>query len=177
MVDNAWIGLIGALGGVVATGAIGTGTAALTHSWQEGTRKRERADRLRESRATLRRDAYIRFLVSAEDVTDFVLAQQPGDGDLKQASEVRERLRRLRKSGDAQFAEYFAARLQVNLVASEQVNSKFEEFVNWMNGQIGVAVGQADPLESGAFDGHAERRKELVEAMRMEQESDLVVED
>lgn len=177
MVDSAWIGLIGALGGVVATGIIGTGTAALTHSWQEGTRKKERVDRLRESRATLRRDAYIRFLVAAEEVTDFVLAQRPGDGDLKRASEIRERLRSLRKSGDAQFAEYFAARLQVNLVASEQVNSTFEEFVNWMNGQIGIAVSQADPLGSGAFNGHTERRKALVEAMRAEQEHDLVVSD
>lgn len=177
MVDSAWIGLIGALGGVVATGVIGAGTAALTHSWQEGTRKKERADRLRESQATMRRDAYIRFLVAAEEVTDFVLAQKPGDGDLKEASEIRERLRSLRRSGDAQFAEYFAARLQVNLVASKRVNSTFEEFVNWMNGQIGTAVSQADPLKSGAFNGHVKKRKELVEAMRAEQESDLVVED
>jgi len=176
-VDSAWIGLIGVLGGVVATGVIGTGTAALTHGWQEGATKRERADRLRESRATLRRDAYIRFLAAAEEMIDFVLGQQPGDGDLKRASEVRERLRSLRKSGDAQFTEYFATRLQVNLVASEQVNSTFEEFVDWMNGQIGIAVSQADPLKSGAFDGHAEKRKKLVEAMRAEQENDLVVED
>jgi hypothetical protein len=122
-------------------------------------------------------DAYIRFLVSAEDVTDFVLAQRRGGGDFEQASEIRDGLRSLYKSGDTQFAEYFAARLQVNLVASEQVNSTLEEFVGWMNGQIGVAVSQADPLKSGAFHGQAERRKELVKAMRMEQESDLVVED
>lgn len=177
MTSNAWIGLIGALAGVVATGVIGISTAALTHRWQEGARKSARADGLRESGATLRRDAYIRFLVAADALTDYVLAQPPGAGDLKRQSDIRERLRTLRMAGDSQFAEYFAARFQVNLVAGKQVNVIFEEFVGWMNGQIGIAVGQADPLESGAFDHLSEKRTQLVAAMRTEQESDLTVED
>lgn len=46
-----------------------------------------------------------------------------------------------------------------------------------MNGQFGVAVSQADPLKSGAFDDLTEKRTQLVNAMRTEQENDLVTMD
>jgi hypothetical protein len=171
-VSQAWIGVVGALGGVVVTGVIGLVTAGVNHRWQEETRRRERLDRLGESRATLRRDSYTRFLVAADQLTDYFLTQRQ-DHDADDVWEIVERLRNHRLEGTEQFSEYFAAQFQATLLAGERVSQPLEDFIGWINEQCGIAAGKADPLGSGAFDGFGETRRSLVKVMRTEQDEDL----
>jgi hypothetical protein len=67
-ISEAWIGLLGALGGVVLTGAIGLLTARMNHRWE----REKQADELLLKRSELRRDAYSRFLTSAQSLIDNV---------------------------------------------------------------------------------------------------------
>ncbi len=171
--DQAWIGVVGALGGVVVTGVIGLITAFVSHRWQEETRRRERVDRLRETQAALRRDSYTRFLIAADQLTDYFLTRPRQEHDAADKREIVERLRTHRLEGAEQFTEYFAAQFQATLLAGKRVSQPLEEFIRWINEQCGIAASKADPLGSGAFKGFGERRRALVKAMRIEQAEDL----
>jgi len=174
-VDPAWIGVIGALGGVAITGVIGLLTALLNHGWQEDTRESERLDRIDDSQATLRRDAYTRYLVASDRLTDFLLTQpsQPGPVDLADKAMILARLKAARLGGDEHFVEYNSALLQASILAGETVASLLREFEQWMTLQIATSVMQGDALDSPAFNGFDAKRVTLITEMRAEEDDVL----
>lgn len=176
MLNTAWIGLIGALGGVAIGGVIGIANAAYGNRLEEATHLRDRADRLRDSRATLRRTAYTRFLVAAHAVADHFLAQPPAvSGATKDPREIEKRLRDLTSSGKALFAEYDTAKVEVELLAGEIVTPAFDGFIAWMRNQLVESVRVADALEARTFANLDSVRQPLVDAIKKEQEADPAV--
>jgi hypothetical protein len=68
--QTAWLTLVGTLGGVGITACFGLLTAYFTHRWQQQRVQRENQfSRLRDLRAA-RRDTYVRYIISAQDVFD-----------------------------------------------------------------------------------------------------------
>jgi hypothetical protein len=163
----------GALGGVAITGAIGLVTALLNHRWQEDGREGERLDRLDDSQASLRRDAYTRFLGASDQLTDFLLTQPPSSSPIApdDKAAIIARLRAARIGGDKHFVEYNSALLQGSILAGDQVAPLLKEFERWMTVQIATAVKESDPLDSAAFDGFDTKREALIAAMRAEQDN------
>ena len=168
--DPAWIGAIGALGGVLVTGLIGLLTAALNHRWQRDARDEERFEQVSETRAGLRRDAYTRFLVSTDTLTDFLITQPiRQDG-----ADLAERLRAIRQSGTQEFDEFDGSYIQVKLLCGPEVEAALTAFHNWYIEQFGTAMRASDVMNSKAFSGMERQREPLIEAMKAEQENDLV---
>ncbi|MFI5897557.1 hypothetical protein ACIA5D_46470 [Actinoplanes sp. NPDC051513] len=61
---GAWFALAGALGGVALTGAVGLGTAALTHRWNEQARSRAAHEEEARAMRNQRREACHHYLVA-----------------------------------------------------------------------------------------------------------------
>jgi hypothetical protein len=171
-VDPAWIGVIGALGGVLVTGLIGLVTAVLNHQWQRESRNEERRDNVNDARAALRREAYTRFLVSTDVMTDFLLTQ-PARSEQASTSDITERLRAIRLNGKKEFDEFDSSYIQVKLLCGKGVEEALIPFHDWFVDQFGAAVRQSNVLRSTAFDGMETEREPLIEAMKVEQEADL----
>jgi hypothetical protein len=173
--NSAWIGVAGALGGVVITGVIGLVTALLNHRWQGDERKEEHSARLQESRAALRRETYSRFLVASDQLVDLVLTQTPGESvDLTDNEEMRTRIRKLRLEGDAHFIQYNTALLEGQLIAGEKVAVALTAFEEWMTLQVVIGLSNRDALASTAFEGVNDQRQQLVDVMRQELNADLL---
>jgi hypothetical protein len=68
--SSAWIGVIGALGGVAITALVGLVTAILNHRWSLRASYEDRETDLRLKRAELRRTAYARFLSAHDHLRD-----------------------------------------------------------------------------------------------------------
>jgi len=171
--NAAWIGLIGALGGVLLTGLIGLATAALTHVWQRDTRQQERLDHLNEARAELRRDAYTRFLVASDALWESVLAQEIHEYDVSGSADLYQRLRTLGTSGGKHFDEFDASYLQVKLLCGVGVEDELAGFHEWFVAQLATALQESDILSSPVLRGLEDARQPLIAAMKAEQRSDL----
>jgi hypothetical protein len=169
-VDPAWIGVIGALGGVLVTGLIGLVTAVLNHRWQRDARGEERTDHVSETRAGLRRDAYTRFLVSTDALTDFLITQPIREDD---GADFAERLRTLRQSSKQEFDEFDGSYVQVKLLCGPEVEAALTTFHNWYIQQCATAIRESDAMNSDALNGMERKREPLIEAMKAEQEADL----
>src|SRR5437016_2990531 len=98
-ISTAWVGVIGALGGVIVTGLIGLVTAVLNHRWQRASAHEERSHTAREAQAALRREAYVRYLAATDALEGFVITRPPLPRGTS-ASEGWQRLRALRE-GDS----------------------------------------------------------------------------
>ena len=61
---GAWFALAGALGGVALTGAVGLGTATLTHRWNEQARSRAVHEEEARAMRNQRREACHQYLVA-----------------------------------------------------------------------------------------------------------------
>jgi hypothetical protein len=171
--SSAWIGVVGALGGVVITSVVGLATAAVNHGWQEDTRRWERADRLHENRAELRRDAYTSFLIATDAVADLVLTQPVADAkEVDEPDYLNKRLRTLRTNG-THLEEFDAALIHVKLLAGEDVIVALTSFHEWFVRESAAALRQSDALASSSLRDLEEARQPLVEAMKAEQEADL----
>jgi hypothetical protein len=166
-VSTAWIGVIGALGGVVVTGLIGLVTALLNHRWQEANRRAVRRERVSEGRAELRRGAYVRFLVAAQAMGDFLLTTRPDPG-----VDVVEAWRSLRVTQPEKFEEFDASERAVRILAGREVVEALDAYRSWFDDETIVAINSENPVAE-AFNGWEEAEGKLIDALRHEQEADL----
>jgi hypothetical protein len=172
--SEAWIGLIGALSGVLVTGAFGLVVTVLKHRWDTGSELQQRKYRLGETRAESRRSAYIRFLNAASALGDHVLVQPPGKGGgAKDLQKARERVRELQSSNDSCFSEYSEALLEAQMLAGARVLEELGAFDKWAIEQLVASLLEADAMNIGAFFDAEEKRMPLLSAMRDEQAIDL----
>lgn len=174
--DPAWVGVIGSLGGVVLTSGVGIAGAAVNHRWQSSVRSEERQDRLHESRAALRREAYTRILITSDRLVNFLPTRtSPVEPEqLRDEKMAIDRLRQLWLGADELIAEYNAALAQGRLLAGNEVAAALEEYDDWMMEQFSLLGLHPDPDESKAFEGIYEKRGPLLQAMRREQDGDLL---
>jgi hypothetical protein len=170
--DAAWVGVVGALGGVVVTALAGLVTAVLNHRWQTSSRHEDRSDRLREARAQLRRDAYARFLIAVQVMGEKIETRPPEN--LSQPLD--ERLNNFRLANAEQFREFDAAERYVRLLAGPSVIGPFDTYWTWIIEQTQLSFEAGSPANSKAFESWGDFEKPLIEAMRSEQETDLSIE-
>ena len=172
--NEAWIGLIGALGGVAVTGTFGLVVAVLKRHWDASAEAKQRGHQLGEARAESRRLAYIRFLNAADALGDHVLVQPPhADGGAKDFEKATKRIRELQSSGNLCFTVYGAALLEAKLLADTQVLQELDAFDEWVTQQLVISVREADAATTHAFFDTSEKRRPLLDAMRKEQAADL----
>jgi hypothetical protein len=174
MDNSAWIGLVGALGGILVTSLFGLVLAVLKHRWEAETHKQQRSHRLSESRAESRRTAYMRYLVATDEIAEYVLMQPAHeDGTPSTLDEVRERIRELRAGGDSHFSSYDAAFIEAQLLAGGEVVEALDAFDSWMSEQIVIALTTGSDASEGALVEVEQKRRPLLETMRAEQAADL----
>ncbi|MFG2041250.1 hypothetical protein [Dactylosporangium sp. NPDC048998] len=121
-----WWTVVGTLGGVLVTAAVGLVTAMLTHRWQqERLRLEERFVSERELRAT-RREVYARYLVTAQRLFDTAnaLYRQRAAAPADVADVVATLPAELR----GPVADNEAARVEVMLLATGPVRAALEAY-------------------------------------------------
>lgn len=157
------------------TSGLALGGAALNHRWQEDTAQKEREDRLRETWASLRRDAYARYLIASERLRDYMLVQSPPEDpvDPTDTEKLLGRLRDLWVSGDEHVNEYVSSQMQIELLAGAEVSTSLEELTEWFDDQIRLMLIQQNPLAEKGLTQLEEKRKPLIQAMRNELEVDF----
>jgi hypothetical protein len=148
-----WVGLIGALGGVLVTGCVGLATAILNHRWQSDSARTERDHQQRESFSASQLAAYNRYLAAYEGFENLVASLPP----LSPESNLR---REIHEQDPVSDDEFKAAANHIRLVAGDHVIEAFERFTDAWNRAL---TGDASP--------DVQRCKlELIEAMRAEQQ-------
>jgi hypothetical protein len=163
MNNSAWIGLVGALGGVALTGIIGLVTAVLNNRWQERAAARARTHSAVEQWDSLRRDAYVRYLVAAQRVGELI------DGADRLPSEGETVFQYMRSLGSGSLEAtnaYDEALRHARLVAGDDVYEAIRRYDDWLTG---AALRRLDGDQSsfGTWDTVEEP---LVSAMRAEQQ-------
>ena len=165
--NAAWVGVVGALGGVVITGAIGLVTAVLTRGWQRQDHEAAMIEARRESRAELRRSAYAEYLVATNRFTDHIRSWMLTTG---RTIEPDRRLVAYAESPSEFAASYDLAETHARLLASPALDAALADFGTWVVDQTRVCFKDLDP---DAFNEHEEREKVLVDVMRQELRADL----
>jgi hypothetical protein len=158
-----WVGVIGALGGVVATGVIALITAVLNHGWQRTNVREERLYQERMARAALQRETYTRYLAAREALESFVVTRQPWP-NLTPA----ERLREMRDQDSKVFDEDDAALAEVRLLSGDRVFHAVDEFDEKWMAAYAEAVHMDEPMKAG-FRSTDALRTTMLAAMRAEQ--------
>jgi hypothetical protein len=174
-ISEAWIGLLGALGGVVLTGAIGLLTAQMTHRWERD----KQAAELLLKRSELRRDAYSRLLASAQSLVDNVDLWKIADPSVPDTELV---LIWYRTHADL-VAEHQSASHHARFVASDSVDQAIGEWEDFFATYLLNAAGsytEGYKREHGfpdvdfhPFVDSARPIDDLLQAMRQEQGADL----
>jgi hypothetical protein len=159
-ISEAWIGVFGALGGVIITGAIGLLTARMNHTWE----REKQHDDLLMKRSELRRDAYSRLLTASQAIVDEAQLWQP-DPFVPGGELVNTWFRAHPKL----LAEYQAASDHAALVASEPVSQGIRV---WDEG-IGayVAYHCADDADRNNPPDIDRLKLQLLQVMRDEQDA------
>ena len=151
-IATEWIGLIGALGGVLITGCVGLATAVLNHGWQkEGTHDEHERQRL-ETFSALQREAYSRYLAAYEAFENLVtcLPAISADVDLR---------RQIHEQDPVAVDEFYAAENHVRLLAGDDVVEALNRFTDaWQR----ALSGDSEPYVLG-------HKRALIDAMRAEQ--------
>jgi hypothetical protein len=174
-ISEAWIGLLGALGGVVLTGAIGLLTAHMNHRWE---RENQRGELLLK-RSELRRDAYSRFLTSAQNLVDNVDTWQIADPSVPDTELV---LAWYRSHAEL-VAEHQSASHHARFVAGDAVDTAIGDWERFFSEYLLNAAGSYTEgykrehgfpdVELHAFMDGAKPIDALLRAMREEQGADL----
>jgi hypothetical protein len=163
MADTQWIGLIGALGGVVVSGVVGLTTATLTHRWQRAGSREDRSHQARETIAALRREAYARYLTTMEAAASFILTRPP-----QPDTPLADRLRSIREEDPKIFDDMDAAETNAQLLAGDRVLAALEVFdADWW--QAASHCLEADDALRVGLESPFPSPKTLVAAMRDEQ--------
>jgi hypothetical protein len=159
--NTAWIGLIGALGGVLLTGTIGLITAALNRKWQVVAAERDREYRTTDRLYDLRREAYVRYLQAAQVMGDghkaMTTTRGPEQSYAQFALEAWAAFDEVRR-------EYDAAMRNAQLLATGGVLTAIKDYDAWLQDAC------RRKMDTGARFGDWTRKEaDLVEAMRVEQ--------
>jgi hypothetical protein len=135
--ESAWVGVIGALGGVTIAGAVGLGSSALTRRWTARDRAIERND----GTMALRREVYVRYMVATEALANAIagFAADPEWRARHVPTGVMPAITVIRNADPEAFDHYYAARNEAQLVASESVRTAigayadaFTAFNSWL---------------------------------------------
>jgi gas vesicle protein len=158
---SQWIGLVGVLAGVLASGIIGLATALLTHRWQRDGKREDRSREARVAQAELQREAYVSYLAAAEALENHVSSLAPKPG-----KDISTWLDESRNANPAVWDTADAARARARLVAGDEVLIGINQFedewlqclVRWLAQVDSTALNGIDGLKDG-----------LINAMRVEQ--------
>jgi hypothetical protein len=156
-----WIGLVGALAGVLASGMIGLATAILTHRWQRDSKREERSREARFAQAELQREAYVSYLAALEALENYLSSLSP-----KSSTDITTWRDESRNANPAVWDAVDAARTRARLVAGDEVLigiNRFEDawvqcLIRWLTKVDKTALDGIDGLKDG-----------LINAMRVEQ--------
>lgn len=163
--SNAWIGVVGALGGVILTGLLGLATAVLNHRWTAQAARSQRRYDVALKRAETRRVAYARFLGATDNVRDAAeTAEPPVD------TSDRGKLAVWYRTEPDLFREMQVADSEAKIVASDAVFSAMEAFEEALANFLNAVFDDPDNADSGLV---WETHGELLAAMRAEQAGDL----
>jgi hypothetical protein len=165
-VGSEWIGVIGALGGVVVTGAIGLATAVLNHRWTTAAQAEEREEARLDSNATKRLEAYSRYLAASDVVDSIMIATFSSDEwrAAHQGVDSYQQALELRAKDPKPYDEYDSALGSAQLLAGAAVGEALERFDAAFVASCMALV--ADPGASS--EGKNEAGRALREAMRRE---------
>lgn len=168
--NTAWIGVVGALGGVVLTSVIGFITAILNHRWQDASSRDDRSYKWRESKSSLRREAYARFLVAAQILGDEFGTFEPAAGG---PSDPEARMLALRARDPGKFVEFDGSERHARLLAGDEVVRALDEHSNWFVGQCLMALSSDEPTSLEAFNDWTQIEGQLINAMKREEATDF----
>jgi hypothetical protein len=158
-----WVGVIGALGGVLVTGIVGIATAILNHRLQRASNREDRAHQAQEANLTLRREAYAHYLTALEAIDNFLVTRPP-----RSTSDWKEQLRTTHKENPAVFDAYYAALAGAQLVAGDRVAHALDRYKGEWDKTLASILTSSDPLEV-EVDTETEVKEEMLTAMRAEQ--------
>lgn len=129
-VDNAWVGVIGALGGVALTSLVGLGTASLTHRWTSRDRDEDRTYAREEAHRMTRRDAYVDYLVAVDAWTTVAYAAFLDSAWQQEHASLTgfERILAARRLEPAVFDAYQAAVRRVELLGGDKVTKQLHAY-------------------------------------------------
>ena len=170
-IATQWVGLIGVLGGVIATGAIGFITAVLSHGWQRTDAHEQRDIQLREAKATVLRETCTR-MVTAVNVLAVAVFTSPGSGDIPESEQDAVKkawssLRLVREENRTHFDEMEAAQAELEIVAGDSVRTAARSLAAAFSGLAGGALVLPEP--SKADPSEFERARDaLLDATRAE---------
>lgn len=162
-----WQGVIGALGGVTITSAVGLVTAKLTHGWQREEQRTARIESRREGRADLRRTAYAEYLGitqrAIEELSSFVEHHyQAGLRDDQLA-------RAVLADWEGRGSEIDECQRRVLLLAGPGVRKAMKDYEQWYKPAIRDRIKRVPD----ALRDWDDQEKPLLDAMREEVQADL----
>jgi hypothetical protein len=159
-IATQWVGVVGALGGVIVTGLIALATAGLSHRWERAAARDERTLGAREARATLIRDAYTRWVVAVNAIkmaTATYLVTHAG-------SDVVTAYKAVLDANRQEVASLETAEAELSIVSSEHVR----KLVSNASASLGTLV-EADATSAVARNAASDSAQEaLTDAIRQE---------
>jgi hypothetical protein len=157
-VSVAWITVVGTLGGVVAAALLGLLTAFLTQRWQYRRNEQDHRFRVEGKLRTARRDCYVRYIVSAQNVFDraydLYLKNRAAPAEVAEFT-----LQPPQELADA-LVRNETCRVEVLLLAGEQVRAALKEYDNELRA-FWKAVGtgtESEESETGNAEATAYHR-------------------
>lgn len=166
-VSTPWIGVIGALGGVLITSLIGLVTAVLNHRWQRESSRGERSDRLQEKRAETIGEAYARYFAAVAALETHLTSRRFPE-EATSPVEVRERLSTVRDEAPERFDAWESARALARLAAGDSVLGALVDFdEKWIEACVRSLC--ADNAAPSDFEDVRTAEVQLISMMRAEQ--------
>lgn len=155
---------LGALGGVLITGTVALVTSALTRRAERTARQEGR----RQSRADLRRSAYVAFVAQVHGIGDETQGWREKTGKHLAQDEV---LAAFYRDLGASSHEYDVREIAARLAAGPGVLPLLDRYIDWFRPALGQeALGLKPGLR-----GSDEKLAPLVAAMRSELDEDMLI--
>jgi len=161
--DAQWAGVIGTLGGVVATGTIGLATASRSHRWQDESERNTRDYQARQVTAALQRECYARFFAAKEALESYLRTRTPRPG-----VSVDEALRAMHDDSPVLANDFTTAGSTARIVAGKKVFDALVVYLGEFGELMRAIVGADDPM-AAEHDAAESAEAQLLEAMRDEQ--------
>jgi acetylglutamate synthase len=166
--SQAWIGVVGALGGVAITGIIALITARLNHAWTAESTREARAHDMQSQRGEVRRVAYARLLAASENIKDAAesVTLSPSATDEEKTASA------WYQAHPEALQEMQTADGEARIVAGDEVFDAIDAHVTALDKYLNALF--SDPEASDNRDVRA-TLDVLVQAMRREQAVDLTL--
>jgi hypothetical protein len=162
--DVAWITVAGTLGGVVVTAAFGVLTAFLTQQWQYRRSEQQHRFEVERELRTARRDCYVRYIVSAQNVFDrsydFYLKNRAAPVQVAEFA-----LQPPQVVNDA-LARNETCRVEALLLAGDEVRAALKEYDDRLRGFWKAAGSGSESEESEIGQAEATAYHQLIASMQ-----------